>query len=161
MTLGLALVMIVGFIGCGGGSGSSSGSGSASAPKVSEDDAKLAYILGMGTVFAASISAAFGQPMEGATLDDNNNLSLEKFDLAQLKGEDSPFEFPYTFVSGTAVSVDEVMEADLMFEGGPVESLKFSMTGEQLQSEDGFTATVTVNGQEMELHLTPEDLQGE
>ena len=51
------------------------------------------------------------------------------------------------------------MAADLTMVGGPVESIQYTMSSEMLQSEDGFSITVTVNGREMDLDLTPEDLQ--
>jgi hypothetical protein len=154
VSIGLVVVLVGALAACGGDSGTDDSG-------VSEDDARIAYMLGVGTVFAASLAAAFGQTMPGVTLVDDENLSIDNFDLTQMAADESMFEFPYTTVSGTATNTGETMEATLTFEGGPVETLSFTMSGDQLQSETGYTAEIVVNGQEMALQITPEDLRGE
>jgi hypothetical protein len=165
MALSLVLVMVITIFGCGGSSDRAAANGAqqagASAPEVSIDDLKTAYMLSVAVVITASMASAFGQPIEGATLDEEENLTLDKFDLTQFASEDTELEFPFATVSGTAVRAGEATEVDLTFEGGEVETLQYVLTREQLQAETGFTTLVTVNGREVELALTLEDFQGE
>jgi hypothetical protein len=135
-------------------------SGCGTSEAVTEDEAKEAFIVGFVSVFSASIGMAFGQPPAGVTLDEaTNELTLDGFSIAELIGEDSAI--PYTALSGTATTGENEMTASLTLEGGPVESLEFTMSSDQMQSSEGFTIAVTVDGEEMELEITEADMQGE
>ena len=150
--IGTIAVLLFVLAGCGG----SGGGGSA----VSEEGAKQAFVVSFVSVLTASFGLAFGQEIPGATMDpETQDLTLEEFSLADLVGEDS--DIPYTAISGDVVSEENAMVADLTLEGGPVESIGFTLTGDQMQSDDGFSITVTVNGKEMDLEITSADMQGE
>lgn len=161
LVLALIGVVLTAISGCGGdsGSGSSRGSG-AEAPPVSMEEAKTAFIVGFVAVFSASIGLAFGQEVPGASLDpETEAMTLENLSLAELTSEE--VDFPYSSISGTATPEGEDnMLADLTLEGGPVETLQFTLTSAQMQSESGFDITVVANGREMDLQVTPEDMQG-
>ena len=150
IAIGTVAVLLFALAGCGGSGGGSS---------VSEDDAKQAFMVSFVSVLTASFGLAFGQEIPGATLDEETQeLTLKDFSLEEIAGEDS--DIPYTSISGSVISEEEAMVADLTLEGGPVESIGFTLTGDQLQSDDGFSITVTVNGNEMELEMTAADMQG-
>jgi len=147
---GVILSIVCALSACGGGSGSG----------VSEGDAKEAFVLSMVSVLSASIGLAFGQDVPGATLEEETqNLVLDDFRLDEFFGADS--ELAYKSVSGTVANEEDAMVADLILEGGPVETIGFRLTGEQLQSAGGFSTTITINGKEVSLEITEADLQGE
>lgn len=68
-------------------------------------------------------------------------------------------EIPYTSISGSVISEEDTMLADLTLKGGPAESIEFAPGSEQMQSREGFAITVTVNGSEMDLQIT-DDVHG-
>ena len=166
LAIGTIAFLLFALVSCGGSGDSDSADGSADGaaasrePAVSEDDAKMAFTVGMVTVLSASMAAAFGEGMEGATFDaEKQVLTLEDFDLEVFKGEG--VEIPYSSASGTAVSGEESTAVDLTLEGGPVKSISFDLTPEMFQSEEGFAVVLTIDGHEIEVEITPEDLEGE
>lgn len=151
IAIGTVAVLLFALAGCGGSGGGSS---------VSEDDAKQAFMVSFVSVLTASFGLAFGQEIPGATLDEETQeLTLKDFSLEELAGAGS--DIPYTSVSGSVMSEEEAMVTDLTLEGGPVESIGYTLTGDQMQNQEGFSITVTVNGKEMELDITEADMQGE
>jgi hypothetical protein len=154
------MVLALALVGCGGeGNGGESESAPA-APQISEDDAKEAFAVAMISVLTPSMAAAFGQPMPGATLDaETQELTLEDFSLDELAGEEA--ELPYTSVSGTATPGDESTRVDLTLEGGPVSTIAFDLTPEMFSNEEGFVVKLTLDGHEMEVEITPEDMVDE
>ena len=152
--IGTIAVLLFVLAGCGG-SGGSGGGGSA----VSEDAAKQAFMISFVSVLTASFGLAFDQEIPGATLDkETGELTLEDFSLEELAGEDS--DMPYTTVSGNVISEEDAMVVDLTLEGGPVKSIGYTLGGDEIQSDEGFSITITVNGKEIELEIMPEDMQG-
>jgi len=150
IAIGTVTVLLFVLAGCGGSGGA----------VVSEDNAKEAFMVGFVSALTASFGLAFGQEIPGATLDEETKeLTLKDFSLEELAGAGS--DIPYTSVSGSVTSEEDAMVADLTLEGGPVKSIAFTMTGDQMQNSDGFSVTVTVNGKEMELEITAADMQGE
>ena len=151
IAIGAVVVLLFALAGCGGSGGGSS---------VSEDDAKQAFMVSFVSVLTASFGLAFGQEIPGATLDEETQeLTLKDFSLEELAGAGS--DIPYTSVSGSVMSEEEAMVTDLTLEGGPVESIGYTLTGDQMQNQEGFSITVNVNGKEMELDITEADMQGE
>lgn len=151
--LAAGIVLLASLAGCGGGGG---GAGAA----VSEEEAKQAFVISFGSVLIVSMATAFGEELDGVELnEEGDELSLDGFDLGAYLGEGAP-ETPYSAISGTIVNEEERMNADLTLEGGPVESIEFSMGAEEMQAAEGFSTTLTVNGREMDLDITAEDLQG-
>lgn len=144
---GVALALVIALVGCG--------------TPVSDDEAKDAFVYSYASVLLVSFGFAFGETIEGVSLDqESGELSFEDFDLvAYLDDSGALGETPYTSISGTARADGEGMDVDLTLEGGPVTSLSFSVNQAMMQQEDGFETTVTVNGNELELGITPEDLQ--
>jgi hypothetical protein len=161
----LIALMVVAMTGCGGSSDSSSetsNSAGSGVPRVSDDEAKTGFMVSFVSVFSASMGLAIGQEMEGASLDPETEvLTLESFDLAQFAEESESDVLGYTAVSGTAGPDGDDLVVDVSMVGGPVETIQYRMTAEQLQNPDGFSISVVANGQEMDLTLTAEDLQGE
>ena len=163
-TFALVVLVLLSVIGCGSSeaqsdSGAQSGSAAQSAPTVSDDDAKMAFMVGFIAIFSASMGLAFSQEVPGAVLDEEtNDLTLTDFSLTDMTSEESGIT--YTAVSGTALSGEEEMIADLTLVGGPVQSIQFNLDSAKLQSETGFSQTVTVNGHKMDLEIGPEDFQG-
>ncbi len=155
-TIALLAILVVGLIGCGGSNGTASnGSGAASeeatapAPQVTKLEAEEAFAVGLASVFFASFQSAFGSAPEGTSLsEDSTVLTLDEFDLAEFKTD-------YSTVSGTATNNGEGMDCDLQLEGGPVETLQFSI--EDFESET-VEATVIVNGSPMSLALSEDTL---
>jgi hypothetical protein len=124
---------------------------------VSVEEAKESFMVSFVSVFSVSIGLAFGQEIPGATLDpETEELRLEDFNLAALAAADS--EIPYTSISGSVITEDGAMIADLTLGGGPVETIEFTLGSEQLQSQEGFSVTVTVNGRDIELEITEVDM---
>lgn len=158
IAVGMILMLTMAMVACGGSKDAGSGGAESTGSRVSDEEAELAFMTSFVAIFTASMGLAFGQEVPGASLDpDTEVLTFTDFDMSVLASEES--EIPYTAVSGTATPVDDDMAADLTMVGGPVESIQYTMSSEMLQSEDGFSITVTVNGREMDLDLTPEDLQ--
>ena len=146
-----AIALLVGALAsCGGGS-------------VTEEEATMAFVYGFGSVFMTSFALAFGQEVEGASIDnETSELTLDGFDLmgfGETVDQEIADDVPYTSVSGTVNQSGEMMIADLTLEGGPVQTLEFEAGSEVFQVEDQLTITVTVNGEEMEITITPDDLQ--
>lgn len=143
------VALLLALAGCGGGGAA-----------VSEEDAKQAFVFSFGSVMIASIANAFGEELEGVSLnEEGDELTLDGFDFAGYMDAD-PDEMVYTSVSGTIANVDERMEANLTLEGGPVSAIEFSLGAEEIQASEGFSTTITVNGREIELDITTEDMQG-
>lgn len=153
--VGLTLVMLAALASCGG-----SGGGGAT---VSAIEAKQAFGVSYASVLIASFALAFGQDVEGATLDEETEeLTFDKFNLTEFFGEgdsDASEDIPYETVSGTVVPDGDAMTADLTLEGGPVKSIEFTLGQAEMQAESGFTTTVKINGKEMELEIGPDDFQ--
>ena len=151
IAIGTVAVLLFALAGCGGSGGGSS---------VSEDDAKQAFMVSFVSVLTASFGLAFGQEIPGATLDEETQeLTLKDFSLEELAG--AGMDIPYTSVSGSVISEEEAMVTDLTLEGGPVESIGYTVTGDQMQNQEGFSITVTVYGKDLELDITEADMQGE
>ena len=99
---------------------------------------------------------AFGGEIEGATLDKETNiLTFDGFDPSQFAGE---FSTSYTSISGTVTGDDDGMMVDLTLEGGVVKSIEFTILNDQALSDTGFTNSVKINGTEMEIEISPEDM---
>ncbi|MFW5745744.1 MAG: hypothetical protein ACOC2D_20900 [Spirochaetota bacterium] len=147
------IVLLVSMAGCEGGRGTAGAA-------VTDEEAKQAFVISFGSVLVASMATSFGEEVDGVELnEEGDQLSLDGFDLSDHLGDGAP-ETPYTAISGTIDNEEERMKADLTLEGGPVDSIEFSIGAEEMQATEGFSTTLTVNGRETELDITPEDLQG-
>ena len=152
--IGVVVLIAVALAACGGGRGSA---GSANGPAVTVDEAKEAFTVGFISVFMVSIGAAFGQEMEGVTLDmEQEVIRMDGFDITEFADQT---EVPYTAVSGTVRNVEDRLTADLQLVGGPVTTIAFSLGQAELESPDGFTTTVTANGAQIEITMSPQDMQ--
>ena len=142
--IAMVVVVVGAMVSCGGSS-------------VSEEDAKEAYLVSFVSVFSASIGLAFGMEVDGVTLDkETDELTFDGFNPSEfLEGE---FQPPYTDISGTVTSENDVMKADLTLKGGPVKSIAFTTSEAVALSNSGFTTTVTINGNDVEMDITEEDL---
>ncbi|MFW5738322.1 MAG: hypothetical protein ACOC6J_03865 [Spirochaetota bacterium] len=150
VALAAGIILLAGMVACDGGGGVA----------VSDEEAKQAFVISFGSVLIVSMATAFGEEPEGVELsDEGDELTLDGFDLTTYLGEGAP-ETPYSSISGTITNDEERMNADLTLEGGPVDSLEFSIGSEEMQATEGFSTTLTVNGRETELEITAEDLQG-
>jgi hypothetical protein len=148
--VGLVVAFLVALAGCGEGDGGST---------VSIDEAKEAFVFSYAAVLIVSIATAFGEEIEGVSLDqETNELTMDGFDLAGYL-EQPESELPYSAMSGTVTSGESRMAADLSLEGGPVGALAFDLGAQEIQAAEGFTTTITVNGEELEIEITAEDLE--
>jgi len=144
VAIGLVVVILAAIVSCSGTS-------------VSEDEAKEAYLLSFVSVFSASIGLAFGMEVDGVTLDkETDELTFAGFNPSEFL--DGEFQPPYTDISGTVTSENDVMKADLTLKGGPVKSISFTTSEAVALSNSGFTTTVTINGKEIEMEITEQDL---
>ncbi len=146
----MVVVLIAALAACSGG-------------PVTEAEAKQAFVYGFGAVFMTSFALAFGQEVEGASLDpETNELTLDEFDLmsfGETINQEIADDIPYTSASGTVDQSGERLRADLTLAGGPVRSIVFEAGSEVVEIDGSLPITVTVNGNEMMITLTPEDLQ--
>ncbi len=127
---------------------------------VSEEEAKEAFAYSFVSVMMISMGAATGRVPQGVSLSQEEaKITLEVFDFYEFVGEESE-DLAYESMSGTITGEDDRLLADLTLSGGPVESISFSLGAEEVGAEEGFTTTVTINGNEMELDLRTEDLGG-
>jgi len=142
--IALVIVVLAAVASCGGSS-------------VSEEDAKEAYLVSFVSVFSASIGLAFGMEVDGVTLDkETDELTFDGFNPSEFL--DDGFQPPYTDISGTVVSENDAMVVDLALKGGPVKSIAFTTSEAVALSNSGFTTAVTINGKELEMDITEEDL---
>jgi hypothetical protein len=144
------IALIVALASCGGG-----GSGQ----EVTIEEAETAFIIGFGMVVGFSFAAAFGREVKGVTIDpDTGDLVVDNFSFSDLTGaSDADIDFIYTSMSGTVSNDENAMIADLTFEGGPVESLRFEIDNENVMDFDVLELTATVNGRETDLSITNEE----
>lgn len=144
--IGITLVLLAALAGCGGGGAN-----------VSDTDAKEAFAYSFASAFMTSMGLAFGQEVPGATLDqETNELTLDGFDLNAFV--DDPDASPYSSASGTISNEEGRMIVNLTLAGGPVETIEFSIGEEEMQAAEGFTIDVRINGVDMELEVTEDDL---
>lgn len=149
-TCAAGIILLVSMAGCRGGGGAT----------VTDEEAKQAFVISFGSVLIASMATAFGEEIDGVELnEEGDELTLDGFDLTTYLGDGAP-QTPYSAISGTIDNAGERMNADLTLEGGPVETIEFSIGSEEMQATEGFATTLTVNGREMEVEITAADLQG-
>lgn len=127
-------------------------SGCNDSSSLSQDEAEEAFLVGFTSVMMASFSAAFGEAPEGVVLrDDMMTMELEDFDISEFD------EVEYTAVSGTVENVRGVIKCTLQLTGGPVETLVFEIA--DMTNMERIDLTATVNGNEMLIEITEEELQ--
>lgn len=125
---------------------------------VTNDQAREAFVISYVSVFVASMGLAFGEALPGVSVDEETQvLTLKDFSLAEFFEDDTGMA--YTSVSGTVTNQAESMVADMTMKGGPVTSIAFALTPDQMESEAGFTLDATVNGVPMRLEMTDADFQ--
>lgn len=162
----IAALLALALIGCGGGDDGSaetiSRQTAGEAPEeqapveepkvvISERDATEAFAVSLMAVMFASFQSAFGEAPEGATLsEDNLVLTMDKMRLTDFEGS------AYTAISGTASNNGDGMDCDLILEGGPVESIRYTI---ESFDQETVEANVVVNGEEMLLSLDEEALR--
>jgi len=136
--VGVLLLVVLAFSGCSRDTG------------VTEDQAEEAFIVAFGGAYVGSMAAQFGQPVPGISLDeDAEAVVFDAFDVSELQSD-------YDTISGTVRTTDASAVVDLTLTGGPVTSIAFEVTADQMGSDDGIVATATVNGTEMEIRIDPE-----
>lgn len=114
--------------------------------EISGDQAQEAFMVAFGSAYVGSMAAQLDQTLEGVEIRDDGTVVFDAFDVTDL-------ETDYTSVSGTLTAAGESARADLTLAGGPVQSIAFDLTAEQLAAEDAFTTTVVVNGTETEVEI--------
>ncbi|MFP4113815.1 MAG: hypothetical protein ACOC2Y_03770 [Spirochaetota bacterium] len=145
---GVLIALLVALAGCGGDSA------------VTTDEAKEAFAVSYASVLVVSLGTAFGEEIDGVSLnEETGELTLDGFDLGEYVdvGEE---ELTYETISGSVVSGASSVAANLTLEGGPVTAIEFELGPEEFQATEGFTTTLVVNGEEIELEITGEDLGG-
>ena len=124
-------------------------SGCRSEDQITSEQAEEAFMVAFGGAYVGSIAAQVGQPLPGISFDQENNaIVFEDFDVSELQTD-------YQAISGTVTSTEESATASFTLTGGPVETISFSMGPDQMSNEDGISATVTVNGREMDIEVDP------
>jgi hypothetical protein len=113
---------------------------------VSAERAQEAFLVAFGSAYVGSMAAQLGQTLDGVEIRDDRTVVFDEFDVTDL-------ETDYTSVSGTLTAADESARADLILAGGPVETIAFDLTAEQLAADDAFTATVVINGTETKVEI--------
>lgn len=137
VTLVLAVVALAG---CGSGSGA----------EVTSEEAEEAFIVAFGGAYVGSMAAQVGQSMPGVSINaESNEVVFEEFDVSDL-------QTTYDTLSGTIETTEESATADFSLTGGPVETISFDLTAEQMSDQDGISARATVNGREMDIEIRPE-----
>ncbi len=121
-----------------------------SSPKVSVEEAEAAFAVCFRTVMAATFSGAFGTAPEGVILNDNT-LTLEKLDITEFGN------IEYTAISGSVVYGNGTMKCDLELIGGPVRTLKFTLS--DLSDIGNIKTTIVANGREIEIDVTQDELE--
>ena len=139
--LGMAFLLIVS--GCGGAA-------------VSEDDAKTAFMVGFASAMSVGFKVALEGEVPGVSIDEEtNDVTLDGYDVSEIGGGGG-----YTSISGTIRSEDSSLIADFELEGGPVETMGFTLDLNEvsdLPEGSVFKTTATVNGKEMEIEISEED----
>ena len=161
----VSIAILVTLAACGGSGGSSSGGQGSS---VSENDAIAAFVVVQTVVFTSSMMIAFGQQIDGVSVGDDGTVTYDNVSVVSVMeamggtAEDNLPDVAYTTMSGTMSESDGGALVDVTLAGGPVSSMKFTLTEEMFASgeEDQSTnVSVEVNGRQMELEITPEKLQ--
>ena len=136
----LAIVAIAGIVfGCG-----------RPAAEVTSEQAEEAFLLSFSLVMIGSMSAGFGQPLDGTTYDvEKGTLTFTDVKTANLG-----IESPYTTVNGTATASETTIAVDLKLDGGSVQTITYELTEAQLQDENSISARIKVNGKDMDIVLT-------
>jgi hypothetical protein len=137
--IGMIVVLLLATVSCSGGA------------KVSQEEVDKAFVISFTSVLMASMGAAFGADMEGVTLnEETNEITLDGFDISE-------FETEYTSISGSARGDGTTMWVDVTLDGGAVNEIEYELT--DFQGAESIETTVTVNGSEYEINLSPETLQ--
>jgi ABC-type glycerol-3-phosphate transport system substrate-binding protein len=159
----ISIALLVSLAACGGSSGSS---GSARSSSVSEEDAIAAFTITASVVMMSAMFLAFGQEIEGISMDDENTLVFDNVSIASMfegmgeAADDLP-DIAYTTFSGTAASSEEGTVIDLSLEGGPVSTLKYTLTEEMISIGEDETVTVSMeaNGNTLNIDIDAEKLE--
>lgn len=114
--------------------------------EISDDQAQEAFMVAFGSAYVGSMAAQLDQTLDGVEVRDDGTVVFDGFDVTDL-------ETDYTTVSGTLTAADEAARADLTLAGGPVATIAFDLTLEQLAANDAFNATVTINGVETDVEI--------
>jgi len=133
---------------------------------VSEEDAIAAFTITASVVMMSAMFLAFGQEIEGITMDEENTLVFDNVSIASMfegmgeAADDLP-DIAYTTFSGTAASSEEGTEIDLTLEGGPVSTLKYTLTEEMISIGEDETVTVSMeaNGNTLNIDIDAEKLE--
>jgi hypothetical protein len=118
---------------------------------VSKEEAEEAFLVAFGSAYVGSMALQFGQPLPGVTLDtEDNAVVFEEFDVSDLQTE-------YTSLSGRVITTDESAGAEFTLTGGPIKTISFDLSVDQMSAEDGLRTTVVVDGQEIDIELEPNE----
>ena len=135
----LSLLLLLAFTGC------------EQEPGVSSEQAEEAFLVAFGSAYVGSMAAQFEQPLPGMTLDaESGTITFEEFDVSELQTQ-------YETLSGEVTSTEESANADFTLTGGPVETISFDLSADQMSAESGIQTTVTVNGEETEIDIQPDE----
>ena len=132
---------------------------------VSEDDALMAFVVTEGTVIVSQMLIAFGQELEGVTMDESGDITYDHVSLAQIvasMGQPDNEALPATArttMSGIARSTQEGLAVDLQLDDGPVRSIEYTLTEEMMGDNPVVNVTVIVNGTPMDLVVSEESLR--
>ncbi len=115
-------------------------------PGVTVDEAEEAFVAAFSGAYIGSFVVQLGREVDGVTFDESTDEMLfDGFDVSALGTQ-------YATISGSAATTqDTLIGAFELFEG-PVESISFELTVEQLRSES-IDATIDVNGSPVEISV--------
>ena len=122
--------------------------------QLAEEDVQQATAVSYASWMTSALAAAFGEVPEGVSVsDDQTTVTMDNLDISE-------FEQGYTTVSGTVVAnqEDNTVSFDLTMEGGPVSSIAYQLSGDEV-SADAFDVTVTANRQSYDISLSQADFQ--
>jgi hypothetical protein len=133
-----ALVIVLALTACNRGS------------QVTAAQAEEAFMVAFGGAYVGSMAAQFGQPLPGMEIDSEDNaVRFQDFDVTDLETE-------YTAISGSITATENAVDADFTLTDGPVETIAFTLSADEMSSQDGLRTTVTINGREMDIGLESE-----
>lgn len=115
-------------------------------PQVSAEQAQEAFLVAFGSAYVGTMAHQLGQTLPGVSLAEDGTVAFDAFDVTDLDTD-------YRTVSGTLSPGSESATADLVLDGGPVTTIAFDLTADQLAADSVFRATAVINGVEMEIEI--------
>jgi hypothetical protein len=114
--------------------------------RVSVDEAEQAFVAAFSGAYIGSFFVQLGETTPGVELrEDTDEMVFDQFDISELGTG-------YTTISGTARTTAETLQGSFTLTEGPVETLEFELSVDQMRSET-IVATVTANGREVDIAI--------